>query len=68
MCTPSASACSAPGQSAGIRSPGVAPREGERTVAGPVRSGDRVSERRAQRAIFRAMKKLVILEKEAPNR
>jgi hypothetical protein len=50
------------------RAAGVALREGERTVAAPVRASDRVSERRAQRAIFRAMKKLLILGMGTPNR
>jgi hypothetical protein len=51
-----------------LRRYGVALRKGERTIAGPVRASDRASELRAQRAIFRAMKKLLILEKAAPNR
>jgi len=40
---------------------GVALREGERTIAGPVRASDRASELRAQGAIFHAMKKPLIL-------
>jgi hypothetical protein len=47
---------------------GVALREGERPIAGPARFGCRVSERLAQRAIFRGMKKLLILGMGTPNR